>query len=97
MKGTRQMLAEHCGGHPNVVQQMLIERAAVLALRLALADIRVIEDRLVEFDNKQLIAWQNALTRTLVALGVHHPEAAPALAAGGGLDEVMQEVDGAAA
>ena len=36
-----------------------------------MADGKIIEDRLTQLDNCQLIAWQNALTRTLVALGVN--------------------------
>jgi hypothetical protein len=64
-------LTEHCGGNPTVVQRMLIDRAAILSLRLAMADARIIADRLTQLDNLQLIAWQNALTRTLTALGVH--------------------------
>jgi hypothetical protein len=71
-------LTEHVGGKPTVVQRMLIDRAAILSLRLAMADARIIADRLTQLDNLQLIAWQNALTRTLTALGVH-AEATPAM------------------
>lgn len=88
------MLTEHVGGKPNVVQRMLIDRAAVLSLRLALADERIIDDNLVEYDSKALVAWQNALTRTLTALGVQ-PDAAPALPAASSLYAVMREVEGA--
>jgi hypothetical protein len=69
-------LTAHVGGNPTVVQRMLIDRATILSLRLAMADARIIEDRLTQLDNLQLIAWQNALTRTLTALGVR-AEAAP--------------------
>jgi hypothetical protein len=71
MAWVRADLIAHVGGNPTIVQKMLIDRAAILSLRLAMADARIIDDRLTQFDNCQLIAWQNALTRTLVALGVH--------------------------
>jgi hypothetical protein len=72
-------LTRHVGGAPTVVQRMLIERAAVLTLRLAQLDRKILADHaLTIHDNNHAIAWQNALTRALVALGVHQ-QAAPAL------------------
>src|SRR5262249_54066687 len=64
-------LARHVGPNPTVAQQLLIERAAITALKLNQIDKRIIEGR--EFtlmDNNATIAWTNALTRILVALGV---------------------------
>ena len=67
----RRDLLQHIGGKPTVVQRMLIDRAAVLSLRLALLDEKIIADHpLTEHDTNHIIAWQNALTRVLVALGV---------------------------
>jgi hypothetical protein len=49
----------------------LIDRAAILSLRLAQIDRRIIqEETMTILDNSQTVAWQNALTRVLVALGV---------------------------
>jgi hypothetical protein len=71
MRSVKADLVAHCGGTPNVVQQMLIDRACVLTLRLAQIDRRIFADaELTLHDNQWTVAWQNALTRTLIALGV---------------------------
>ena len=76
MARVREELTAHVGGNPSFPQRMLIERCAVLTLRLALADQRIIDGELLPLHADQwLCAWQNSLTRTLVALGVK-PEAA---------------------
>jgi hypothetical protein len=58
-------------GEPNTIQMMLINRAAVLTLRLGQIDQKIFNggDFSVH-DTDHAIAWQNALTRCLVALGV---------------------------
>jgi hypothetical protein len=50
---------------------MLIERAAVLTLRLAKLDDKIVNETgpLTLHDTNYVIAWQNALTRCLKALG----------------------------
>jgi hypothetical protein len=79
MEMVRQDLLEHVGGTPSVPQRMLIERAAVLTLRLAMMDEKILKDpNLRECDSNHAIAWTNALTRTLVALGVSPVAAARA-------------------
>jgi hypothetical protein len=71
MRRIREDLVAHVGGKPTVVQRMLIDRATVLSLRLALLDEKITSEiSLTEHDNNYVIAWQNALTRCLVALGV---------------------------
>jgi hypothetical protein len=76
----REGLTEHIGGSPNVVQRLLIDRAAMLALRLAMLDQKIVDDVALSLHGDQhAIAWQNALTRCLVVIGVHK-EAAPAVA-----------------
>jgi hypothetical protein len=71
LREVRRDLLKHVGGKPTVVQRMLIDRAAVLTLRLALLDEKIIADHpLTEHDTNHIIAWQNALTRVLNALGV---------------------------
>jgi hypothetical protein len=78
MRRVRDELTRHVGGEPSVVQRMLIERAAVLTLRLAKLDEKIVNEpgALTLHDCNFVIAWQNALTRCLVALGVE-PAAAP--------------------
>jgi hypothetical protein len=87
MQRIRDELTAHVGT-PNVVQKLLIERAVVLSLRLAMLDQKIIDDQIIATDNHMAIAWQNALTRTLVALGVH-AEATPTPS---GLEAVMREL-----
>ena len=75
MARVRKNLVEHVGS-PSFVQRLLIERAAVLMLRLALFDQKIVDNEPIPLHSDQwIIAWQNSLTRTLVALGVK-PEAA---------------------
>jgi hypothetical protein len=76
MQEVQAELLEHIGQPPNPVERMLIERAAVLSLRLAQIDKKIFaEQEFTILDNNQAVAWQNALTRTLVALGVHREAA----------------------
>jgi hypothetical protein len=76
MRAVRDELLEHVGANPNPVQRMLIQRACVLSLRLAQIDRKIFEEQeFTTIDNNQAIAWQNALTRCLVALGVHQEAA----------------------
>lgn len=90
MRRVREELTEHVGGHPTITQRLLIERAAVLILRLAKIDQKIVDDRpFTLIDNNSTIAWQNALTRCLVALGVHQDAAR----AGSSLGSVLQELD----
>ena len=85
----RQELTRHVGGRPSVVQRMLIERAAVLVLRLAKLDDKIINEAgpLTLHDTDYVIAWQNALTRILVALGVDRA-AAPQPT----LDDILRDI-----
>jgi hypothetical protein len=79
MRQVRAELTAHCGGHPNAVQRQLIERAVVLSLRVAQLDAKILAgEALTLHDSNFALAWNNALRRTLVALGAG---AGPALAA----------------
>jgi hypothetical protein len=71
MAETRAELIEHIGGSPNAVQRRLIERAAVLALRLAIMDARAPDGGMSEKDSKEYVCWSNAYVRTLRELGPH--------------------------
>jgi hypothetical protein len=71
LQRVRKELSEHVGPNPTYIQNYLIDRAAILSLRLAQIDQRIIDETpLTILDNSQTVAWQNALTRVLVALGV---------------------------
>jgi hypothetical protein len=62
-------LTAHVGGKPSAVQRRLIERAAMLALRLALMDAKEPHGGLSERDAREYLCWNNAYVRTLAALG----------------------------
>jgi hypothetical protein len=84
MAFVRRDLTEHIG-EPSVTQKMLIERAAILSLRLAKLDAKILDDApFTQHDTNYMIAWQNALTRVLVALGIHGQAARPPTALGTG-------------
>jgi hypothetical protein len=78
MAWVRADLTAHVGGNPSYTQKLLIDRAAVLSLRLAKLDAKIVaDDGLTLHDNNHAIAWSNALTRVLVALGVQPAAAKP--------------------
>jgi hypothetical protein len=67
----RQDLYEHIGGSPTVTQRLLIERAAILSLRLAQLDQRIVADQhFTILDNNQYLAWIGSLSRLLQAIGL---------------------------
>jgi hypothetical protein len=87
----RHDLTEHLGRAPTVVEKMLIDRAAILSLRLVKLDQKIIDDTSFTLhDDNHYVAWQNTLTRVLKALGVE--------AANGGarptLADIIAEHDG---
>lgn len=63
-------LTRHVGGAPSVVQQRLIHRAAVLALRLAMMDAKAPDGAMSERDAREYLCWHNAYVRTLRQLGL---------------------------
>src|SRR5271165_6267793 len=76
---TRRALAAHLGGEDRLTapQCALVERCAMLQLRLAVLDERIVTNTFTEYDAKTYLAFSNSLTRTLVALGLQ-PAAASA-------------------
>jgi hypothetical protein len=71
LKTYRAELIAHVGGNPSTIQLQLIERCAILMLRLRMMDRRLMEDDGSAFtgnDSTQFCAWSNALSRTLVLL-----------------------------
>src|SRR5205823_2217501 len=92
LRSVREELTAYVGGRPNPLQRALIERAAVLSLRVAQIDAKILGgEELGRHDNNQALAWNNALRRTLVELGVNQLEAAPAASASS-LADVMAEI-----
>src|SRR5260370_34618180 len=74
MRKVREELTAHFGDKPNIIQRHLIERAVILSLRCAQIDDMIMSRKLLTtMDNNQGLAWQNALRRTLIALGLGGP------------------------
>ena len=70
MRRVRAELTAHCGGNPSAVQRALIERAAILSLRVEQLDAKIVAgEALTIHDSNYALAWNNALRRTLAALG----------------------------
>jgi hypothetical protein len=87
MRRVRAELTAHVGGNPSAVQRALIERAVILSLRVAQIDAKILSgDGLTLHDSNFALAWNNALRRTLAALGVE-----PAAARPPSLDELKRE------
>ena len=57
-------------GDPSPAQKALIDRAAWLSLRIAQLDDRTLNGGFTDFDNRQYIAFSNALARVLRTLGL---------------------------
>src|SRR5229473_888669 len=68
----RRSLIEHFGGEANltVTQRALIERCAMLQLRCAVLDRKILDGTFSEFDAKTYLAFSNSLRRSLEALGL---------------------------
>ena len=77
MREVRDELIQHCGGRPSTVQRKLCERAAVLALRLAMMDAKAPDGSLTERDAREYLCWHNAYVRTLRELGLKGAEEKP--------------------
>lgn len=70
LRQVRTDLINHIGGNPSPVQRMLIERCAMLQLRVAMLDGRVLDGTFTEYDAKTYLAFSYSLRRSLVALGL---------------------------
>ena len=82
MREITEELTAHCGGDPSAVQRRLIQRAAILHLRLALMDEQTEPDgTMTEKHAREYLCWNNAYVRTLRTLGLKGaPVRAPVLA-----------------
>ncbi len=64
------------GGQANAAQRALVERCAMLQLRISALDQRIVEGDFTEYDSKVYLAFSNSLGRTLARLGVLDPAVA---------------------
>ena len=81
LKSMRAELIAHVGGKPSVAQQILIDQAAELRLRIALMEAETLEPgEMTERRQVQFLAWTGALTRLLKDLGLQGvPQTPPSL------------------
>ena len=70
LREIRAELAVHGGGKPSVTERMLIDRCAMLTLRLAQMDEKIAGGVLTDIDSRSYVAWSNGLARSLQALGL---------------------------
>lgn len=78
MRGVRSDLTAHVGGKPSAPQKMLIERAAALALQVALLDEKLATCAALGSDDaRRHLATSAALARLLRQLGPHGTAAPP--------------------
>lgn len=70
VSGTIRELTEQVGGDLTPAQSQLIERAAMLQLRLRLLDKKLLDGTFGDLDGRQYIAFANALGRLLQRLGI---------------------------
>ena len=72
LRQTRVALFNHLGGENRLTapQRALVERAAMLQLRLSIFDAKVLDGTFSDYDAKVYLAFSNSLTRTMTALGL---------------------------
>jgi hypothetical protein len=73
----REELIRHLGGTVTPPQRAMIERAAMLQLRCAALDRKILDGTFSEYDAKTYLAFSNSLTRTLARLGLEPQAAKP--------------------
>jgi hypothetical protein len=78
MRRVRADLVSHVGGNPCATQRMLIERAVMLSLKVALLDKKLTAGHdFTQIDSNTYLAWSNSLQRCLRDLGVQPAVAKP--------------------
>jgi hypothetical protein len=76
LEAARASFTRHCGGAPNDIQRVLIERASRLMVYIETMDAQALEDgTMSERNSRQYLAWTNSLRLCLRELGL---KAAPA-------------------
>jgi len=89
LKQMREALIRHLGGEDKLSppQRVLCERAAMLQLRCAVLDEKIVDGTFSEYDAKTYLAFSNSLTRTMTALGLE-----PAAPRRKTLDEHLRDI-----
>lgn len=72
----REELTAHIGGKPTAPQRILIDRAAMLVLRIQLMDKEQAKNAFMSEKNaREYLCWTESLSRLLVKLGMEAPAA----------------------
>ena len=67
----RSSLAEHVGGNPSVAQSLLIDRIAILCLRMELMDKRALQaGAITDRSAREYLGWNNSVSRMIRQLGL---------------------------
>lgn len=75
MKAIRAELVEHVGGNPSTAQRLLIDRVAMLLLRMELMDREALAGSpMTDIDQRAYLGWNNAVSRALRHLGLDSKE-----------------------
>lgn len=79
LRATRKALIDHLGGEGRITefQRVLVERAAMLQIRIAMLDEKMLAGTFTAFDGKEYLAWSNSLVRAMSALGVQQTNGKP--------------------
>jgi hypothetical protein len=78
MKEIRSELTRHLGGTPSVTQRMMIDRVAMLTLRMELMDANALQTgNFTENDARVYLAWNNTVSKMLRHLGLKETAAPP--------------------
>ena len=72
LKQMRAALFAHLGGEARLTppRRALVERAAMLQLRLATLDAKILDGGFTDHDSRAYLAWNNSLVRLLGQLGL---------------------------
>ncbi len=71
MKEVRQELVAHVGGKPSATQRLMIDRVAVMLLRMELLDKEAMNGTpMADHDQRAYLGWANSVGRMLRHLGL---------------------------
>jgi hypothetical protein len=80
LAAVRAQLVAHLGGSPSAPQRMIVDRLAVVALRLALFDEKIIAGSLTDNDARTYGALHNSFRLLIREIGLKAADARPSLA-----------------
>ena len=71
MKEIRQELTQHLGGSPSATQRLMIDRVAMMMLRMELMDREAMNGTpMADHDQRAYLGWANSVSRMLRHLGL---------------------------